>query len=139
MKINLTNICTALHTAGFEAFVRADEKSILTNCPSPDFTFSDGTTFQTGLVVKPHTFPGSRDIEPGWYQMYQSDITDCVDISKAIVHINAALDNISRAMFALEHPTSFPIKNYLENAQYNNQEAGKYLDGTYQYQPSIAI
>ena len=64
------------------------------------------------------------------------DTISCIDISKAIVHINAALDNISRAMFALEHPTSFPVKNYLENAQYNNQEAGKYLDGTYQYQPA---
>ena len=63
--------------------------------------------------------------------------TSLVDISKAIVHINAALDNISRAMDELEHPTSFPVKSYLENAQYNNQEAGKYLDGTYQYQPVV--
>jgi hypothetical protein len=69
MTQNLTNVCTMLHVAGFEAFVNADEISIFTNCSTPDFTFPDGSIEKTGLRVVPSVYPGTQIVEPGWYNM----------------------------------------------------------------------
>jgi hypothetical protein len=63
-----TNLVTNLHVAGFEAFVQSDEASILTNCPTEDFICC-GMVIETGLVIVPHTYPGTQTVDPDWYVM----------------------------------------------------------------------